>query len=123
MSLKEEYKSERNSFVMVQAFCHSFVIAICGYFLQSAIKQWEINSKYVDLSIQILKVAPSEEKMIIRKWAVEILDKYAEVKLDRRSQELLIYNGYFASEMANDLEMTDDLIMSDKKQFIHKSKK
>ena len=68
-------------------------------------------------------MAPSEEKMMIRKWAVEILDKYAEVKLDRRSQELLIYNGYFASEMANDLEMTDDLIMSDKKQFIHKSKK
>ncbi len=98
------------------------VIAVVGYFLQNAIKQREINSKYVDLSIQILKEAPSEEKMIIRKWAVEVLNKYSEVKLDRRSQDLLIYNGYFASKMTNDLEMTDDLIMSDKKQFIHKSK-
>ncbi len=107
---------------LLQGCVTPIVIAVCGYFLQDAIKDREINSKYVDLSIQILKEAPTEKKMIIRTWAVEVLNKYSEVKLDRHSQELLIYNGYFASEMTADLEMTGDLIMNDKKQFIYKSK-
>jgi len=75
---------------VLQGFITPLVIAICGYFIQNAVKQKEINSRFVELSIQILNENPSKEKVPVRTWAVDVINKYSEIKLNDRAKSLLI---------------------------------
>lgn len=98
------------------------VIAICGYLIQDAIKQKEINSRLVELSIQILNEKPMKEKVPIRMWAVDVINKYSKIKLDDRSKSLLIYNAYFITNLKDDTEMRDDAILAEEPRFIETPK-
>lgn len=58
-----------------------FVIAIMGNLFAQSIKDREIQGKYVELSLQILKDKPSEDNKNIRQWAIDVVNKYSGVML------------------------------------------
>lgn len=53
-------------------------------------KEKEIQLKYISLSIQILSSPPSQSNSSVRKWAVDIINKYSEVKMDEKVELELI---------------------------------
>ena len=58
------------------------VIVIVGNKYSNAIKEREIQGKFVELSVQILQEQPVEERSNIRDWAIKVINKYSGVTLD-----------------------------------------
>jgi hypothetical protein len=57
------------------------VTVVVGLGVTKAIADREVNARYVELAISILRDQPNKETTAIRQWAVEIVNKYAAVKL------------------------------------------
>lgn len=66
------------------------VIAFLGNLYSKSIKEKEIQGRFVELSLQILKDKPSEENKNIRKWAVDVINEYSGVKLEPDAKKDLI---------------------------------
>jgi hypothetical protein len=68
------------------------VLGVGGYFLNLALKNRESQTKMVELAIDILKVEPkpnNEEDKALRNWAMDVIDKYSEVKLPQKVRDAL----------------------------------
>lgn len=65
------------------------VIAFVGSSVNSTIKSNELGLRYVELAVEILKEEPKSETENLRKWAVEIVNNYASVKLKKAAQKEL----------------------------------
>lgn len=68
------------------------VIAFLGNLFSQSMKEKEIQGRFVELSLQILKEKPSDENKNIRKWAVDVINKYSGVKLEQDAAKDLIEN-------------------------------
>lgn len=66
------------------------VVAWLGNNYTSAIKEREIQGRFVELAVNILKETPDESKKNIRSWAAEIINKYSGVPLNEETQKDLI---------------------------------
>lgn len=53
-------------------------------------KDNEVQLKYIELSIQILTAAPSESSQPVRKWAIDTINRYSEVKTDSEAENELL---------------------------------
>jgi hypothetical protein len=108
-------EKETTSRFYLQTLIIPVVLAVCTYFIQGAIQQKEINGRILELAIEILSEKPTKEKVTIRTWAVEVVNRYSEVSLDERMQSMLIYNATFmnpASPWRDDDILHDDDIFS-----------
>jgi hypothetical protein len=59
------------------------VLGVTGYYLSIILKNREAQTKMVELAIDLLKVdpKPTNEDKALRNWAMDVIDKYSEVKL------------------------------------------
>lgn len=71
------------------------VLAIIGNQYTSAVKEREVQGKFVVLAVDILKQKPSDGKRNIREWATNILNKYSGVRLSDAARDDLINNVSF----------------------------
>ncbi|MEO5563890.1 MAG: hypothetical protein ABIR18_10660 [Chitinophagaceae bacterium] len=81
------------------------VIAFLGNLYSKSIKEKEIQSKFVELSLQILKEQPSEENKNIRKWAIDVINEYSGVKLESGAAKDLIENIPLTMDKANSIDV------------------
>lgn len=65
----------------VNALAMPVVTVIVGICVTKAIADREVNARYVELAISILRDQPKEDTKAIRQWAVQIVNEYAAVKL------------------------------------------
>lgn len=65
-------------------------IAWSGNWYGQLQKDKELQLKYIELSIQILSASPSPTNQAVRKWAVDTINKYAEVKIDPQAENELL---------------------------------
>lgn len=65
-------------------------IAWSGNWYGQLQKDKELQLKYIELSIQILSAPPSPTNQAVRKWAVDTINKYAEVKIDAQAENELL---------------------------------
>jgi len=70
------------------------VVAWVSNTFASVIKQNEVQGQFVEIAIDILKETPEEnnQKENLRKWAIEIVNKYSGVPLDSAATKELTYN-------------------------------
>jgi hypothetical protein len=59
------------------------VLGVTGYYLNLILKNRESQTKMVELAIDMLKVDPkhTDEDKALRNWAMDVIDRYSEVKL------------------------------------------
>jgi hypothetical protein len=59
------------------------VLGVPGYYLSIILKNREGQTKMVELAIELLKVdpKPTDEDKALRNWAMDVIDKYSEIKL------------------------------------------
>jgi hypothetical protein len=67
------------------------VLGIGGYFLNLALKNRESQTKMVELAIDLLKVdpKPNDEDKALRNWAMDVIDRYSEVKMPQKVRNAL----------------------------------
>jgi len=63
------------------------VIGISGYFINSTLKQREIEVRYLENAVSILREKPNEETVALRNWAVEILRSYSPIPISAEAIE------------------------------------
>jgi len=66
------------------------VLALIGHYVTKAIKEREIQGRFVELALDILRQHPDTERQNIRKWAVDIVNKYSGVPMDDLTRKDLI---------------------------------
>lgn len=66
------------------------VLIIIGNSFKHVSNERSLEARFVEKAISMLSVAPSKESVPLREWAVEVVNKYSEVKLPESTQELLI---------------------------------
>src|SRR5689334_8691458 len=74
------------------------VLAILGYYFNSALKEREVQGKFVELAVAILREPPQEQARPLRTWATRIIDKYSGVGLTEETKGLLEHKLSFPSD-------------------------
>jgi hypothetical protein len=75
--LNESYKAKEQQLKQVE---------LSQNFIQ---KRVELNQKYIEIAVSILNVKPTPEATPLRDWAIDIIDKYSEIKLSKEAKKLL----------------------------------
>lgn len=75
---------------IIGAIALPIVILFVGGWIDNAIKSREINTKYVELAINILKEQPQKENTNLRQWAFIVMNRYSEIKLSEDIGNALI---------------------------------
>ncbi len=65
------------------------VLLIVGKGIEGSVKNKELETKYVEISVGILTEPPNPETSNLRKWAIENINKYAEIKLPEEAKKEL----------------------------------
>ncbi|WHI52998.1 N-acetylmuramoyl-L-alanine amidase [Microbulbifer sp. MLAF003] len=65
------------------------VLLIVGKGIEGSVKSKELETKYVEISVGILTEPPRPETVNLRKWAIDNINRYAEIKLSEEAQEEL----------------------------------
>lgn len=68
------------------------VLAIVGNRYTVAIKEREIEGRFVELALNILKEEPTKENENVRKWAVQVVNNYSGVPLGAAAENDLVQN-------------------------------
>lgn len=74
---------------MLATIAIPLVIFIVGEDVKSSVKSKELETKYIELSVDILKETPSPETASLRRWAIENINKYSEIPLSVEAKQEL----------------------------------
>ena len=74
-------------------FIAVIVIASIGLIVDSTLKSREVNVKYVEMAVNILKTKPDSSPKNLRKWAIDVVNTYSKVPLSQEAQEELKTNS------------------------------
>jgi len=66
------------------------VIAVVGQEFSQSLKTREIQGRFVELAIEILKQEPTPQTESLRKWAVDVIDRYSGVPIQKAAKADLI---------------------------------
>ena len=65
-------------------------VALSGNWYSTAIKEREVQVRYVELAINILSQEPSEKNQRVRKWAIDIINHYSDVRIEAKTEQELL---------------------------------
>jgi len=66
------------------------VILIVGNVFAEAIKEREVQGKFVELAVQILREEPTKQATGLREWGTEVLNRYSGVAFSAATRQALI---------------------------------
>jgi hypothetical protein len=66
------------------------VIALVGHWYSQALKEREVQARFVELGVSILQTPPSEESKNLRQWAIKVLDKYSGIPMGNETTQELV---------------------------------
>lgn len=75
---------------VIAAIVIPIVVAWVGNGFAKALKEREIQGKFVELAVQILREEPSKQAAGLRDWATEVLNKYSGVAFSAETKKALI---------------------------------
>jgi hypothetical protein len=67
------------------------LIAFVGHSYTDVIRAKEMELRYVELAVDILKQKPAKDSAELRSWAIKIVDKFAPLPLSEKAKEELKY--------------------------------
>ena len=75
---------------IVSAIVIPLVLLIVGNGFTRGIKERELQGKFVELSVQILREEPTKQDEGLREWATDVLNKYSGVPFTPATKKALI---------------------------------
>jgi hypothetical protein len=87
-----------------------FVLALVGYLISSAIKEREVQGKFVELAVNILTKPPQKEYRELRKWSVDVINLYSGIPFSETAKKELIDNIPLIGDMIHiKIKVVDEL--------------
>jgi|SRR4029450_13259267 hypothetical protein len=84
------WEKARTMSAILAAVVIPVAVALVGNWYATALKEREIQVRYVELAVSILSQKPTQENSQLRLWAVDVIDFYSAVKLSKDARlELL----------------------------------
>ena len=74
------------------------IVAYIGYTYTQTIKEREIQGRFVELAVDILRDEPKTENKALRLWGTQIINKYSGIQLTKELKDDLITRTSFPSE-------------------------
>jgi hypothetical protein len=87
---KDGWEKAKALSVIFAALVIPIVIAIIGYFVNASLKEREVQGKFVELAVAILREPVKGEDRPIRIWATEVVNKYSGVPFSDQTRGVLI---------------------------------
>jgi len=90
----------RNILLSLSAVVVPIVVLFVGKQFEAVLKEREVQGRFVEMAVAILKEPASSENRPLRTWATQVVNKYSGVPLSAQTQESLIsklslpYYGY-----------------------------
>jgi hypothetical protein len=117
----------RDFAIAVSSVVSAIAIPVVGYWVSSALKNKEIEGKFVELAVDILKAEPTDAQRNLRKWATQVINNYSGVRLsDEASKDLIntivIPSSTLDSRTASSLERLQPKAAELARQLIAKAK-
>lgn len=91
MDFWEKFKAITTS---ISVIIIPIVIGYIGNIYTQATKEKEIQSRFVELAINILNQKPTDESRNLRQWATNVIDHYSGVKLSDTVRRELIEESH-----------------------------
>lgn len=82
----------RNVMLGLAGGISALVIPLLGFYYTSSDKEREVAKDFVEISTKVLSDKPSDENRPLRKWAIDVLDKYSPVPLPADLKTFLVNN-------------------------------
>ena len=76
--------------IAISSVFSAVAIPVVGYWFSSALKNREIEGKFVELAVQILKAEPTDSQRNLREWAIAVINNYSGVPLSHEVSSDLI---------------------------------
>ncbi len=95
MTKKTSAKKEYNNLELLRTIITgvaTILVPILIAFITTVYKdnqKEQIQLKYIDFAIEILKEEPSESNLELRKWAIDVLDNFSSIPLNSTTKEKL----------------------------------
>ena len=96
------------------------ILLIVGQSYTAAIKEREVEAKFVELAISILKDRPNAGDASIREWATKVIDKYSGVELGDTAKQYLITSQFFVDNFKLLSQQMDGLARRIEKDLGHR---
>ncbi|MDR6300632.1 hypothetical protein [Mesonia maritima] len=87
---KDFWEKLKSISVMIASIFVPLAVILIGNWYSSALKESEIQVRYVELAVDILKENPSDNKSNMRGWAVDLINSYSEIKIDEQTRNELL---------------------------------
>ncbi len=81
-ALSERWQKAKVASQVAAILLMPLILALVGHTLSSALKEREARTRFIELAISILREEPRSEYEPIRKWALEVVDRYSEIKIE-----------------------------------------
>jgi hypothetical protein len=94
-SAVDRWEKAKTISTIASALIIPLAIAFAGNWFAQIQKDKEIQLRYISLSIQILSSPPSHANSAVRKWAIDIINKYSEIKLNVKAESELRRQPFF----------------------------
>ena len=75
---------------ILAALAIPIILAYIGNQYSTAIKERELQGKFVELAVDILREEPTSETDSLRAWATKVIDRYSGIGLNTAAREKLI---------------------------------
>lgn len=91
-------------------------VALVGYLLSADVKVQEVEVKYVELAVGILKEPKDKTEPSVRQWAIDIVNEYSGVEMSEMTKNALLEKPFIYEKPAleTDLYLSDNVLGSDK---------
>jgi hypothetical protein len=65
-------------------------VALVGNWYSKALKEREIQVRYVEIALEILSKEPTEKNTYLRQWAIDVIDFYSDIKVPKEARDELV---------------------------------
>jgi hypothetical protein len=89
-TLTSAWEKARAVSTIVATVVIPLAIALSSNWYGQQQKDKEVQLKYIELSIQILSAPPTDSNQAVRKWAINTINRYSEVKIDAQAENELL---------------------------------
>lgn len=95
-------------FELIKIVIVPLTIAFVSIYYTNVQKDSEINLKYIELAIDILKQPNSDSNQYLKEYAKDIIKKYSEVPLSKKAEEEIQKIDFFLNKYELDIEKMID---------------
>src|SRR5712664_593099 len=103
----EGWEKTKSVATILSAVAIPVVLLVIGNVFTSALKEREVQGKFVEIAVAILKEPPQPETRPLRSWATDVINKYSGVPLSGQTQALLRDKLTFPKDFPKDFPKGD----------------